>query len=220
LKTQKEFHNPAQQAAIWEALMTFIPIPNGVNCVVRWAHGAEGWSNVLHFVKAGFDEGDMAELAATVSTNWAGSIIYNMAHDVQFEGVTVYDARTDDGPIVIDDGGFFVGQLSGDSLPLQDACVLTLYTAARGRSGRGRLYMAGFGEDKYAAGLYDASIETIIKAATLAMVNATQAIGWTWVVASKYHNKAPRSVAVCYPIIAYDVRNLKPGAQRRRLDRP
>lgn len=200
--------------------MAFIPLPHGAMAVVHHSLGTEQWSNTLWFTKTDYVLADQQDLADRVDSTYAGNMLARYSNQMTYDGVTVYDMRSEIGAIVTDNDGAGNGGSAGDILPIQTALVLTLYTAARGKNGRGRLYLAGFSENQFSNTAFILAEETAAEAFATAMIASAAAGGWTWVVASRYNNGAPRAAAVPYAITQGVVRNRQAGTQRRRVDRP
>ena len=122
---------------------------------------------------------------------WKTGIHAYLANDWQTLRVKAYDMRSDTAPVVEPAVTPDTGSLAEQILPVQDALVVTLYTNTRGRSGRGRLYIAGSTE----ATLLDGSYTTAMANGVVAMLSdvkaAALALGWVWIIASRYHNGAP-----------------------------
>lgn len=98
--------------------------------------------------------------------------------------------------------------------------VATTYSAARGKSGRGRMYLAGWAEDDMGAtAIEDTTMLDAVIAHLQAGIATWGTNGWTWVVASGQQNKVVLEELVGYPIINVVSRNATFGTQRRRVDR-
>jgi hypothetical protein len=143
-----------------------------------------------------------------------------MSVQCHYKECRVVDMRTVDGTQVLVNTSSVAGGESGDVLPVSAALVLTLRTEKRGRSYRGRLYLAGFGEDHWEGANYDGALTGALLTDFAAFETAVNAAGWTWVVASYYNNGSARSAAIGTTVSNYVFRSAQAGTQRRRLDRP
>lgn len=200
--------------------MAFIPSPNGCQVVIETGSSNLVWTNSLWFAQYDFTEAEQEALAVAVFDAWKTGIHAYLANDWQTLRVKAYDMRSDTAPVVEPAVTPDTGSLAEQILPVQDALVVTLYTNTRGRSGRGRLYIAGSTE----ATLLDGSYTTAMANGVVAMLSnvkaAALALGWVWIIASRYHNGAPRSVAAEYAVQSHVVRSRIPGNQQRRSRRP
>lgn len=201
--------------------MAFIPTPNGALAVIRFAHGGFAVSNNYWFVKAGFDQTAQENLAGVLDALhtaelWAGA--YNT--DYAYVQTDVYDMRTLTGQKVTVATNARAGTVAGEILPVNLAIVVTLRTAARGRSGRGRVYLTGFGETAIADGLWGQANADFCKDYVDDIADAATGQGWTMVIRSTQENGVVLEEANTRPVTTTVVRSLIPGTQRRRLDRP
>lgn len=199
----------------------FIPTPNGALAVLRFAHGGFAVSNNYWFVKAGFDQTAMQNLAGVLDAlhgagNWAGA--YNT--DYAYVATDIYDMREVTGQKVTVTTNARSGTVSGEILPVNLAIVVTLRTANRGRSARGRVYLTGFGETAITDGLWGQTNADFCKTYVDNIAAAATGQGWTMVIRSTQENGAVQNPAVTRAVTTTVVRSLVPGTQRRRLDRP
>lgn len=174
--------------------MSFIPFENTVRCAVRYTCEGKNLVNTLWFHKlGGFIESDAAALADELDGWAAGYIMPQMATTVVYQEVTVYDMRTPDSFVIInDDNTGAPGTNVGNVLPLNAAMTVTFITARRGRSYRGRNYVSGLVE-----GAATGTLFTVLD--TTAVENAYQelrstditSLGWAHCVASAYQNGVP-----------------------------
>lgn len=201
--------------------MPFIPVPHTAMAVVEWGSETIQWTNTLYFTKTDFDEDDQTELANAVHNAMGGDLMtfLNAAWDLR--QVTTYDLRTVDGPVVIDTEDPVDGTQADTPGPISVGPVVTIYTAARGRSARGRNYLTGFSEtDMNETSIVDAALITEVEATYLDVGLLAAAAGWTWVVVQRAFEKAPLQEGVTREVTHWSVRNAFFGIQRRRTDRP
>lgn len=198
----------------------FIPTPHGARAVINFGAGSEAYSNVLHFTKTNFSEADMTALAEEIDNQIPAQWLPIMSAEAAYRNVTVYDIRTSDGPLVLVDTNADVGDVAGDHWPINVAVVITLRTAARGRSGRGRLYFGGGPVGWFADGELNPAYYESYEDAVNGIMTSCAAIGWTLCIRSTQQDNVQLASAVMRPVIAVEIRNPKPGTQRRRVDRP
>lgn len=200
--------------------MAFIPTPNAARVVINWAKGAETFSYVFYATKPGFDINDQQALADGVDSVHNAVIKGYFSANVSYVNTTVYDARTIDGEIVVDSTS--AGPCTGgtEALSLNNAVCVTLRTASRGRSARGRKYITGWGENVMTLGEYTLATQNNAVAYVNAIKIAMNVANWTMVIRSIQENNQPKNPAVVRAVIALQCRNGKVATQRRRVDRP
>lgn len=199
--------------------MAFIPTTDGARAVLKFTMGAESWSNVLWFTKANFLTSDMEALGDDIGTQVAGYWKPRLDPSSSFDGVDVYDMRTSTGLVVHRTQGAGVGTGTGDMLPLNVALCVTLRSANRGRSARGRVYLAGLTENDITDGAFVAAASGAAQNMLLDIRNGAQSLGWTHVIRSTQKDHQVRSPADTYAVTIAEVRYTKATTQRRRVDR-
>jgi hypothetical protein len=199
--------------------MVFQPVPDCALVIFDMGSLGVNWSNTFHFTKSGFNLTDMTNLAEQTFLAWSLSIDDILYSSFSSRGVTAYDLREEGGDVIVGDVTPVAGLVEADAYEPNSALVLTLRTHVRGRSGRGRLYLAGFTEAGIADGVWaEATIAAAITAVE-AVQTAAQVLGWTYSVVSRYHNGAKRAEG--WPIAITDIvcRSGIPGKQSRRNPR-
>jgi hypothetical protein len=200
--------------------MVFQPVPNAAQLIVGYVGSPGNFSNSMWFTKAGFNVADMGLLGAAVASAITAEWLAFLANDFSPNVITIYDMRADGAPIVSYDPAIAAGGDADEIHPLNEALVLTLRTATRGRSGRGRMYLGGLSVGQSADGEWSAgTMAAALDLAAAIDANAT-AQGWQWVIASRVHDGALRDPALTFPITEWLVRSAKVGSQRRRVRRP
>jgi len=199
--------------------MAFIPTPNAALVVMEWGSATIQWSNTLWYTKPGFTYEDMQNLNQVHLENISGGFLNHLADVWSLRLITVYDMRTEGGPVNTYTPTGVDGTGTAGSLPVQVACVLTTRTNRRGRSGRGRIFVGGYDE----AALVDSALQQIPVNDTLAVFNAYKseaaALGWTLVVRSGQQGGVVLSVPQTYTVTEIVCRDRSMGTQRRRSDR-
>lgn len=200
--------------------MAFIPVPNSCQVIIETGDSTLQWSNSFWFARSAFTETQMSDLAAAVFDSYANDLDSYTANDWSFRKVTAYDMRSDTAPVAVPTVTPIAGLLAEQRLPVQDALVVTLYTATRGRSGRGRSYIAGGTEAILLEGKFTSAMAAGVVAAFNDIRTLAASMGWVQVIASRYHNGVARSAGAEYPVTSAVVRSLIPGQQGRRERRP
>lgn len=110
------------------------------------APSTQTWENVYGFVAGSttLTQAAADDLSAAIAGCYADLLLSNQYHG---DSVTVTDLRTLDGPQFDSTEGWPVtGPQESQPLPLQTAALVSWGTSTRGRSFRGRTYIAGFTE--------------------------------------------------------------------------
>lgn len=200
--------------------MAFVAVPNAAKCVVRFSAPQGFWTNTFWFSRADYDDSHLDGLAALVGASWGVQIAAAISSQHAYVETVAYDMRTADGHIIQDSVGAAAG---GDGatgpIPVSAAMVLTLYTANRGRSGRGRVYVTGFTESKWTTTGYEAASISAVEAAMTTMNLDAIAETWQPCVCSRQLNGVVRTTPLMQPITTFEVRSGREGNQRRRVHR-
>lgn len=200
--------------------MTFIAVPHAAMARIEFYIGTQQFSVNPWFIKNSYVLADQIDLAAAVDATVDTDLLPPLSVSCHYSGTRVYDMRSESAPVEYNNDNAGTGGQGEEFLPVSMCCVLTLYSAQRGRSGRGRLYFAGFAETSWTLGAWNAATATSIEDFYTALTSAAYAIGWTPVVVSKFHAGEQRPTPETYPVTRVDVRSLNVAHQRRRIDRP
>lgn len=200
--------------------MAFQPTTDGAMAVLRFTGSQGPWANILWFRKAEFDYDDQTALANALhqagSTDWSN--IHSTAN--AFQQVDVYDMRTQDGPVAISLPPSIPFGGSAGPLPLSVCAVLTLRTTKRGRSFRGRVFLAGFHEAAWDGTAFQAAVGAAWSEWFDDRRADALAAGWEWCVRSGVQNGVVLPAAELTPVLNHEFRNLDSASQRRRNRRP
>lgn len=129
--------------------MPFIPTPNMVRVSVEYVISGLPAANVLHMQHAlgALDQAEVDAMALEVATAWQAEVMPLITNNVTLAQVIVTDVSSQTGP----QGEAVAGGVGGSAsapLPPNIATCVSIRTALRSRSGRGRSYIPGVGEDK------------------------------------------------------------------------
>lgn len=200
--------------------MAFIPTPDTVKVDMVWGSASKTWTNTLWLRKAGFDVAAMNALYVAMNNVPRADFLNHIHTSWQLKAWRLTDMRTDSGPVVEYVAGLWAGTGTGDPLPLNLAFVVTLRTALRGRSYRGRLYFTGYNEASMDAAGWLPAVVVDTMAQLEDIIAEADGLGWVPVVRSTQHNGVPLTTATTQEIIERASRGIIPGTQRRRLPRP
>lgn len=199
--------------------MPFIPGPELVSFEARFSINGAATENCLGFYIGG---ADFATSAATICDAWEGSVwgaIRALAPPTTIlREMYVVDLSAADAPtytqLAFDETD--AGTVLTDSLPNNAALVVSLRTANRGRSARGRNYIGGLAEGTVTNSVYLSTAIDPILGAYEDCRAALQALGITMVVLSKETGGAPRAAIAPYIVTEYVVTTPAVRSQRRR----
>lgn len=198
----------------------FVPNAAVAKAAIKQTLFGQELVNTLYFSNgtAGWSEADLNTLCNRLWTWVTTEVAPIMSNNLQYNSVEAYSLASTSAPV-----GFFVpaAPVAGSSMtaapPGNVAFVITFYTAARGRTSRGRNYLSGIPESQITGNQATATVAANIRNAYDALrTNATYRVG-DWVVYSRTENLQPRSVGVERPITFVDYVDLNMDSQRRRL---
>jgi len=201
--------------------MPFQPAEDTVLVEFLWSGpGDLRWQNNIHFTKGEFDGDDIDDLLGTIDLVYdASDLLDEISSDVTLGELVGTDMRTQ-GAVqrtrIVGTAGTNVGDMAAQGAAL----VATLRTDLRGRSYRGRFYLAGMADTLLVDGEW-----VITSAANLAeflqdVQAAAELLGWKLVVLSRWLNEVERITALGQEVTGILIRALAPGSQRRRNRRP
>lgn len=177
------------------------------------------WQNNLHFTKPGFNAAEQLAFANALAGAWAGGLLRDhMSVQSRLDSIKVTDLRTEGAPTV-EVVMAVMGEDASDLMAPSTGLVLTLRTALRGRSYRGRVYLGGIGEARWATGDWEAFTVGEAIQWLEAIQALADALGWTLVVLSRWHNHLERAIALGQAVIDIVSRSERAGSQRRRNQR-
>lgn len=186
--------------------MPFVPFDSTVRAAIRYTCEGQNIVNTLWFRHlAEFGLNEVEDLANQLDL-WAGGTMMPLfATTVVYQEVTVYDMRSADSFLVVnDDDQGQAGSAVGNPLPLNAAMTVTLQTARRGRSYRGRNYLSGFVEGAASATTFDPGpVSDVENAYENLILGDFTGIGWQLVVASRQVVTPPTVVGVTTPVISF-----------------
>mgnify|MGYP000349371394 CR=1 FL=1 len=198
--------------------MAFVPAANVLQVeLLQTLHGSK-IENTLYFRTSTppWDDGAVDILNTTLETWWNANIKPSLSSDLAVTGIYCTDLTTQTSP-TYERVLTTAGALGSDALPANNALSVSFKTLGRGRSSRGRNYVAGISELNMTGNSVQSSVATAIRDGYGALIAAVAASGFEWVVVSRYFNKAPRASALVQPITTVTIANVQIDSQRRRV---
>lgn len=201
--------------------MAFIPVPNGVRIVVAGMTTRAPVVNVLHAgVSVEATPTAVQEWAQGMYDSWEARILPLLSSSYRLQNVTVYDLASESGALGSYGEAAPTGGVGGSTLPYDSAVCVTFRTAARGRSGRGRIYLAPFAEADADAGEISQALATALFDAWTLVRSDMATVGLFQAVVSYYTGGQPRAQGLLQPVIAHEIRSRIMASQARRAARP
>lgn len=185
--------------------MPFIPTPKVARVAVSMVADLHNIVNTLWFEKAtNYTATDLADLAAEIETFWSVNIMPEMCTGTALYEIYALDASSPTGPAVtLPVIPSVAGGEPSAPASLASAMTVTFQSAARGRSGRGRVFLSGFGEAEVGATTFQGALVTAINTAFEDLNTYLTGTGSTHVVVSHYTNGAVRGQGETFPVISY-----------------
>lgn len=198
--------------------MAFIPWPNGVQLCFDFVTASQNWQFCLALRKSAGTPTptDLATIANHAENWWSTNLRGQLTNETTLRQTRATDMTAEGGAV-----NTFVSSTPGNGagvmVPIGSAVVVSLRTARRGRSYRGRCYVSGL-----RAALQNGPTD-ITAAESIALVGSFAALqttldtdGFDVVVASKQHNGAVTNPASLNEVTAFVV-DTHFDSQRRRL---
>jgi len=200
--------------------MAFIPAVDCLMAELRFNAGANRAENTLYFQgSAGVSTSLATSLGAALKSWWDTNFKARTWSGWSLNEVYITDLTTQTSFTVSYTTGLpLAGTAVGDGLPYNCAHCVSLRTANRGRSGRGRNYILGLLETDTNGSTISAGRQSADVAAYNLLVGAgTFVAGLQLVVCSRFHANAPRATALLQPVTnVLSVDNIV-DSQRQRL---
>jgi hypothetical protein len=202
--------------------MVFVPVPNVVQANIRTTIATEQVENILYFRAESVEVNDssMGALGLELINWWENNLSSWLTTAIELREVYLTDLSTQDGPTVtVTPSNPPVQGIDADPvLPNNCALCVSFRTGKRGRSFRGRNYVAGLGEGRVTASIVDTTYaEGIRDAYNLLLAPIALPPGWRWVVVSRIADKQPRTVGEATNITSVVLTDRVMDSQRRRL---
>jgi hypothetical protein len=201
--------------------MAFVGKDNCVQANLRFTQDEQLMENTLYFQYKGgtLDVPAMAQLGDDLIVWWTTSVRLYLVDAITFREVYLTDLSSQTAPTVTATTGLPVtGAMAQLPLPNNVAACISFRSAGRGRSSRGRNYIAGQSEDSVDGNTLVAAAQAqFVAAYELLMDAATFTDDWTWIVYSRFENGQPRTEALIAPVDAVVFTDNTIDSQRRRL---
>lgn len=199
--------------------LPFIPFADTADVVFAFIQQGVPWNLTFNFkYSTTVTLAALVGLFTALDGWWSSDLSAFVSSNCDLDHIKLTDLSSQSGP-VYQNAPLTVpsGTLSGNVLPAQTAIVTTRNTALRGRSYRGRSYLAGrVFTDQQTVTHWTSAVAAAIQASYENGNAAALLAGWTEVIASRQLNSVRRTTGVSQPITGY-VTKTKIGTIKNRL---
>lgn len=199
--------------------MAFIPVPNTVRLSLVFTLAGQTVVITLHAWKSGaVTLTDQQNLCAEMRSWWDTYLKLHCNNGMALQEINSVDLTSDSSPSYsLPVSPPIVGGVSEAAVPNNVAACISFRTASRGRSYRGRMFVPGM-RNSYAATptTLSAAAQSWLAVAAANLGGYLALHGFTQVIASRFHNNAPRVVGIVTPVLSAIIDD-KLDSQRRRL---
>ena len=200
--------------------MPFIPVADTVEVeLFQMLHGQK-IENTQYWRKIGGSSvADATDLWNSLLIWWSTSFSIQLSNQLTLLGAKITDLSSETSYAVefAAPAPHPAGHSVSFGLPGNVALVASFRTNSRGRSYRGRNFVAGLPEDGVDGNTVQTSVVNALQASYAALLSDFAPSGWEWVVASRFHNKLPRVAGIATAITSVIVVDPYIDSQRRRL---
>lgn len=206
--------------------MPFVPVPNTAEFEIIMTLDGQRIENTLYAdLGAPWDAAALNAACDVLANWWVDNMAPLTSDQVTLLAVEGTSLESNTAPVGANSVGTPQVGLQGEPVPNNCALAVSFRTALRGRSFRGRNYVAGLAEADVNRSHVDATLVTQIEAAYNALVTAfgDAPVGAAWVVVSRFsgvdvnHKPIPRTTGVTTPITSAHIVDDVIDSQRRRL---
>ena len=199
--------------------MPFVPTPDAAVANIRYLLDGQEVENSIAFVaQGGFPPGGFADLAGELASAWSANVMPLLGNTLILREVNVVDQSSATGPsISLPIVPNIPGGNAGAPLPNNVALSVSLRSTGRGRSSRGRIFLAGLTETQVTANTISLALADQIAAAVNSVRTTLIAQGYDMVVISRQFNNVARLNGLPFPITSVVVVDPVVDSQRRRL---
>ena len=206
--------------------MPFIPVANTVMAELLFSLDNENLENTLYFEKAGAWEVVDIQALGTALNNWCvAQYLPPQVNSLAFRGTQLTDLTTESSAgLEMPQSPPEFGDQVTDAMPANVAPCISFRTGSRGRSFRGRNYIAGIPEGVVAGNRFSGDWAAAMTAAYNNLIAIAADLDCTWVVVSRYSGMGgtprrpiPRAAGVTTPVLSASFTDNIVDSQRRRL---
>lgn len=197
--------------------MPELPVPQAALVQCLGQVDAQLTINTLHFVNSGgVTEQNLTTLTNDVRDWFINSLAPLLSQDWSTQRVIGIDLSSLTGPRV--EAGFtFPGGTAGEAAPNNVAACVSLRTAQRGRSGRGRNFVPGIPNTAVTLNTLDTPFITSLLTVYGDLIGAgTFSTGWQLCIVSRFSGKLQRTPPITIPVTSVTMVGNKVRSMRSR----
>jgi len=198
--------------------LPFIPFLDGAESIIHFTQQSSQWILTQGWKFSGpVTLTDLQNLASALDAWITAQLAAEISNSVSIDYIKVTGLTTVTDPTVTIVPTTPAGTLTGLVLAAQTALVVTFLTANRGRSFRGRNYVAG----RVNGDLLTVTTWQPARVAAMGLTYVNQPgivnpTGWTHQILSRFNNGVRRTVGVSTPVLQYVAKG-QVATQRKRL---
>jgi len=200
--------------------MAFVPVADTVLAELRFDYFGQKIENTLYFRKIGGSSVAQAiGLMNDLEVWWTSLLSVYLSGDISLRELNVTDLSSASGYSVSQAAPTPnpTGGIAAAGLPGNVALCVSFRTPNRGRSFRGRNYVAGLAETSVTGNTLDATRVAGILGSYQGIPSSIVSSAWDWVVVSRFTGGAPRVAGLATDVTSVVVVDDFVDSQRRRL---
>lgn len=200
--------------------MPFVPVQDTVMVELFQRLFGQRIENTLYFkLVAGVGVPEVTDLWNKLLAWWTTSLAVNLSNELTLVGAKITDL-TSATSFALDFTAPTpnpAGVVGSPSLPSNVALCVSMRSAGRGRSSRGRNYIPGMTESKTTGNEVVAATVAGLEASYNGIRSLAFTAPWVHVVVSRFTAGAPRAAGVVFPVTSCKIVDPFVDSQRRRL---
>lgn len=200
--------------------MAFIPVADTVLVELRFDYFGQKIENTLYFRKLGGSSVAQAIGLMNDLEVWWTSLLSNyLSQDISLRELNVTDLSSVSGYSVSQAAPTPNpnGNVAAAGMPGSVALCVSFRTPNRGRSFRGRNYVAGIAETNIVGNTVDSAVVAGVLGSYQGIPSSIVSSAWDWVVVSRFNGGAPRVAGVATDVTSVIIVDDFVDSQRRRL---
>lgn len=200
--------------------MPFIPVPNGVQAEIRYLQQDQRIENTFWFLTPGANPTptDLQSITDFLWNWWQDEIQPIQSNFVLLREIYVTDQSDAAGETnTYSPASTTTGANANEPMPNSTTIAISLRTAKRGRSYRGRSYVVGLTRNQVVNSNLTSAAGTAWVAAYDALISGAAAGGYQLCVCSRFAGGDPRPAGVLTPVTDALITDFTIDSQRRRL---
>lgn len=198
--------------------LPFIPFPDCADIVLRFVQQGVPWFLTLGAkFNTAVTLADLQNLVNAIDSWFTTDLSPRISTNCTLQDIKVSGLTTNVDPVIVQSPTTSTGSLAGTVLPAQAAMVVTFSTALRGRSYRGRNYVAGrVASEQFTVTEWNSVPIAAMNSAYANLPGQIGPSGWSHVILSRQNGGVRRTVGHAEPVVGYTAKALM-ATQRKRL---